>query len=209
MPNFTRLSPNCVVAKIRKIVICFDCIFRPFCYFSGTFLSKIEENIFLSTYKENFIYINILICFFYILSMENNLILRTFFRNLKMQVLDWLRFETSFQAMSLYTLLYTKTKPWSLLSTENFFFLEGDERPTKKSRRNELKVKEEENVNSHKKHLPTVLVTKLVFKKIPNLKVRNMNFWQLWFISSFENTFLNFEVKIYWFYRGKIFYDRF
>jgi len=51
------------------------------------------------------------------------------------------------------------------LSTENFFFLEGDERPTKKSRRNELKVKEEENVNSHKKHLPTVLVTKLVFKK--------------------------------------------
>ena len=78
-----------------------------------------------------------------------------------MQVLDRLRFEISFQAMS----LYTKTKPWSLLSTENFFFLEGDERPTKKSRRNELKVKEEENVNSHKKHLPTVLVTKLVFKK--------------------------------------------
>ena len=132
------------------------------------------------------------------------MIFRILFRDLKMQVLDWLRFETPFQAMS----LYTKTKPWSLLSTENFFFLEGDERPTKKSRRNELKVKEEENVNSHKKHLPTVLVTKLVFKKYQNLKVRNMNFWQLWFISSFENAFLNFEVKIYWFYRGKQFMDR-
>ena len=40
-----------------------------------------------------------------------------FFQDMKKQVLDWLRFETPFQAMS----LYTKTKPWSLLSTTRGF----------------------------------------------------------------------------------------
>ena len=142
---------------------------------------------------------------FWCLIFENNLIFRTFLRNLIMQVLDWLRFETSFQAMS----LYTKTKPWSLLSTENFFFLEGDERPTKKSRRNELKVKEEENVNSHKNHLPTVLVTKLVFKKNTKSQGKKHEFLTVMIYFIFWKCIFEFWSEDLLVFHGKIFFHRF